>query len=57
MEGDMAAVLIAAISIAVASLLFQIRKCTRKFQFKPGTLPGGVTPSETQLRHGLFDNA
>ena len=56
MEGDMVAVLIVAIAVAVASILFQIRKCTRKFQFKPGTLPDGVMPSETQLRYGLFDN-
>lgn len=56
MEGDMAAVLIVAIAIAVASVLFQVRKCTRKFRFTPGTLPDGVMPSETQLRYGLFDN-
>ena len=56
MEGSMAAVLVVAIAIAVASVLFQIRKCTRKFQFKAGNLPDGVMPSETQLRHGLFDN-
>lgn len=52
----MVAVLVGAIGVAVLSVLYQIHKCTRRHQFKTGTLPEGVLPSETEPRHGLFDN-
>lgn len=55
MEDSMVAVLIAAVAVAALSLLYVVYRSTRKFKFEAGTLPDGVLPSDTQLRHGLFD--